>query len=303
MAVEVWRWVWQHSRSKRTERLVLLAIADCCNRADGSGAWPSMAELVRKTTLSERGVQTALARLVNLGELDIERNTGRGGVNRYRVLMNPAPDAPPHAVHPAGDAGGRTEDEPQVETRNPARGAPPQDMHPPQAVRGTPARGAPGTTNEPPTTQNPSTSETDVSTVNPIRDDVEQLCTRLAEWIVKNGNKAPTVGKRWRDAARLLIDVDERELSKALALIEWSQRNEFWRRNIQSMSKFREKYDALRLQANDEWATNARGGSRFETPASNAPKLLPASEKCEEHHRPKTNCGFCAADRKGKSSE
>lgn len=150
VAVEVWRWVWNQSRSTKSARLVLLAVADCCNAADGTGAWPSMAELCRKTALSERAVQTALAALVRLGELRVDRNGGPGGVNRYRVVMTPAESAPPQGMHPAGNAGVQKGESPQATTKDPAGNAPPADSAPPQGMRGTPADSAPGTTNEPP---------------------------------------------------------------------------------------------------------------------------------------------------------
>lgn len=88
---------------------------------------------------------------------------------------------------------------------------------------------------------------------NTGRPDVDQLCDRLRQWIIQNGSKPPTITKAWRDAARLMIDADGRELDKALRLIDWCQANEFWRSNILSMPTFRHKFDKLRLKANEEW--------------------------------------------------
>lgn len=64
----------------------MLAIADCTN-ASGNDAWPSMAELCRKTRLSERGVQKGIRRCEELGELQVLKNGGRGRTNRYRIIM------------------------------------------------------------------------------------------------------------------------------------------------------------------------------------------------------------------------
>jgi hypothetical protein len=94
------------------------------------------------------------------------------------------------------------------------------------------------------------------------RPDVEKLCAHLADWMIRNDCKPPTIGKAWRDAARLMLDNDHREFDKALALIDWCQQDGFWRRNIQSMSKFREKYDQLRLAALDEWQRKSRPDGR-----------------------------------------
>lgn len=94
-----------------------------------------------------------------------------------------------------------------------------------------------------------SSNEEDVAP----RDDVEALCTRLRDRMVDNGFKEPTITKAWRKDARLLLDKDGRELDKALNLIDWAHDSTFWRANIKSMSKFRDQYDTLRLQAVEDW--------------------------------------------------
>jgi hypothetical protein len=98
LAIEVVGWVFTHSRSKNAARLVMLAVADACNNPDGTGAWMSNAALMAKTNLSERAVQAGVAGAELLGELKVERNRGRGGVNRFTVVMTsacPADSAPP----------------------------------------------------------------------------------------------------------------------------------------------------------------------------------------------------------------
>jgi hypothetical protein len=96
----------------------------------------------------------------------------------------------------------------------------------------------------------------------PLRHDVDQLCTRLRDRMVGNGCKAPTITKAWRDAARLLLDKDERDLTKALNLLDWTQDDDFWRANIQSMPKFRAQYDQLRLKAVAEHEQKQRQTTR-----------------------------------------
>jgi len=107
----------------------------------------------------------------------------------------------------------------------------------------------------------------------PARLDVKALCDRLADGMVANDCLPPTITQGWRDAARLLIDKDGRELSKALALIDWCQADEFWRGNIKSMGKFREQYDTLRLRALSEWERGkGRGGGHvpFQCPTDDS---------------------------------
>jgi hypothetical protein len=77
--------------------------------------------------------------------------------------------------------------------------------------------------------------------------DVEKLCSVLQASMVANGCKKPTITKAWRDEARRLLDRDERPLEQALAVLAWSQADSFWKKNIQSIPKFREKYDRLRM--------------------------------------------------------
>lgn len=98
---------------------------------------------------------------------------------------------------------------------------------------------------------------TSSSSENPApREDVERVCRHLADRIVANGSKKPTITKRWRDAARLLMDKDGRTEEQVHAAIDWSQNNTFWVSNIQSMPTLREKYDTLRLQAQREQTSN-----------------------------------------------
>jgi hypothetical protein len=73
----------------------------------------------------------------------------------------------------------------------------------------------------------------DAAPDEPRRDDVERLCERLADHVETNTGRRPTITKGWRDSARLLIDRDK------------CQADEFWRSNILSMPKLREKFDQL----------------------------------------------------------
>ncbi len=94
VSVKVMSWVWDHSQAKGNVRLVLLAIADSAED-HGGNAYPGIERLKDKTKLSERTVQQCIARLLELGELEIER-PGRGGrdggrVTVYRVLIGGGP--------------------------------------------------------------------------------------------------------------------------------------------------------------------------------------------------------------------
>jgi hypothetical protein len=250
-------WVWSRSRSKPTQRLVLLAIADCANDR-GAEAYPSTATLMQKTGLSERGVRKAVAELEELGELSVDYKGGPHGCNRYRLIMDPAP----RAESPADDHTRHVVPGPQ-QTRHDMPGTR-HDMHPaPHAA--DPARGAadPAPHAENPAPRAPKPSEPsenrqEPSKVDPAppaqppdppRPDVDQVCRYLADRIEANGSKRPRITARWRQAARLMIDTDGRTADQILRAIDWCQNDEFWRANILSMPKLRERYDQLRLAA------------------------------------------------------
>jgi hypothetical protein len=85
-----------------------------------------------------------------------------------------------------------------------------------------------------------------------IRDDVERICNHLADRIAEDGSKRPPIGKGWHDAARLMLDKDGRTEAEVHAAIDWCQNHHFWRSNILSLPKLREKYDQLRKVAESE---------------------------------------------------
>jgi hypothetical protein len=92
------------------------------------------------------------------------------------------------------------------------------------------------------------TSPTTALAVATARPDVQRLIDHLAQRIHANGG-TPKPGKRWEDAARLMLDNDGLTETEIHGAIDWCQADEFWRANILSMPKLREKYDQLRLQA------------------------------------------------------
>lgn len=129
-----------------SEKAVLFVLA---YHADDAGvAWPSVPTLAAETSLSPRGVQSAIGRLAGAGLIEIERSSGRHA-NRYRLTMD--------STNPAAGAGW-SESEPRsgcrveprttcrVEAANPAAGAGFEDDQPrttcrvtPQLVQGNPA--------------------------------------------------------------------------------------------------------------------------------------------------------------------
>lgn len=225
-------WVWNHSSARDGQLLVLLAIADNANH-EGDNAFPSIAELSRKSRLSERGVRYALRGLEEAGCVVTSPQAGPGGCNRYRVVMDPAEIAAP----PADIAGGQILQGGNLQQQGG------------QSVTDGVSQIAPVTVLEPTTNPKDISSPIADATDDPIRDDVERVCQHLVDRIVANGSKRPTITKGWRTAARLLIDKDGRTEQQVHNAIDWSQGDAFWKSNILSMPKLREKYDQLRLAA------------------------------------------------------
>lgn len=163
MAIDVMTWVWNHSQSRHSARLVLLAIADSMNSAH-SWAWPSTKEIARKANLTDRAVQLAVADLAKLGELEVGYNEGPRGCNRFRVLMRtPEKFSPPKSFHPEEPSPPKDfhpTESVQADGTTPEDFSPPEDSSPPKSSTLTPEDFSPGTVKEP----KPKNSLTESST-------------------------------------------------------------------------------------------------------------------------------------------
>lgn len=278
MAQNVIDWVWKHSRAVNGSLIVLLAIAHEANR-DGEVEM-SAAELAAKCRLGERSVYRAAGELAAAGELGARDGGGRGRRTRYRVAMgNPANLAPFTDGNPANLAPFTEtlpDRHPLPDDRNPANLAPFTGDNDSSEGQGqlNPARSAPFETSDVFKTST-GIDEVQAKDVPAIasRPDVERLCQHLADRIEANGCNRPVITRKWRDAARLMIDRDGRTEQQITAAIDWCQDSEFWRSNILSMPKLREKYDQLRLQARRD---NGRGSSPEATGTARAREAIQA---------------------------
>jgi hypothetical protein len=81
------------------------------------------------------------------------------------------------------------------------------------------------------------------------RPDIDNLLDLLDTCLEQNGFKKPSRTKKNADAARLLLDKDGYKVEQVAWMIRWATNHEFWRSNIMSMSKLREKFDQLKAQA------------------------------------------------------
>ena len=97
-----------------------------------------------------------------------------------------------------------------------------------------------------------SSSAKPPAVAEPPREDVEALCVRLRDHIAGNTSKTPNITAKWRTEARLLLDRDDIPFDEAVRVLDWCQQDQFWKSNILSMPKFREKFAALQIKAHQQ---------------------------------------------------
>jgi hypothetical protein len=228
--------VWDHAAVSGGDLLVLLAMADFAHD-DGSGVYPLQSTLAAKARMTERNLRYCLEALETAGY--IERQGKRGTRISWRVDPNPANIATRQPA--SGQSGNGLPTEPSVKSsveKDSLRSSPTSDT----AANGDPS---------PPVAAAPPPRR--VEKPQSDRQDVDALCMLLAALMRERDPKVKipdteTKWRRWQDAARLLIDADERHFEEVEQVLRFSQADEFWKTNILSMPTFREKYDKLRAK-------------------------------------------------------
>lgn len=86
MSVQATTAVWNHSKARGADLIVMLAIADAANR-EGRNARPGMETLTKWTRKSERAVLYSIARLIKLGELQRMSSGVRGRVAVFTLFL------------------------------------------------------------------------------------------------------------------------------------------------------------------------------------------------------------------------
>ena len=85
--------------------------------------------------------------------------------------------------------------------------------------------------------------------INEHRPDVDAVCQHMAASVQRRTGRAPRITAAWRTQARLMIDRDGRSVEEITRIIDWAEGNDFWRANVLSVPKLRQKFDTLRLQS------------------------------------------------------
>lgn len=86
MSIQALAWVLENSQSELADRLVLIAIANHAD-AHGRNAWPSADQIAKEARVHRATVFRALARLCDLGELEVDPGgQGPGATNAYQIV-------------------------------------------------------------------------------------------------------------------------------------------------------------------------------------------------------------------------
>ena len=91
--------------------------------------------------------------------------------------------------------------------------------------------------------------------------DVDSIHYQLAEYLFEQMKKNnPEARKpdfnKWANDIRLMMEIDNRKEEQVRNMITWSQSNDFWKGNILSAKKLRDKYDQMKVQANQPYKNN-----------------------------------------------
>jgi hypothetical protein len=265
MSIRVMTAVWDHADVAGGDLLVLLAMADWADD-EGYGVFARQETLAAKARMKKRNLRYCLSELESAGYIS---RTGKrpSGAIEWRVDPDPANIAARHPI--AAETG---------------TGLPTDPLGDPSGKDVSNETSSSGALAEPsrPTSK---TADRNGNRMVPPADRAERLrqaagvlklCYTLRDLMLENDPKAKpkpsSVG--WMDAAKKLMRIDERHFEECMAVLEWSQRDEFWKGNVLSMPKFREKYPTLRAQ----WVRSRQQQCAAAAPVSSA-ELAAAFER------------------------
>jgi hypothetical protein len=109
---------------------------------------------------------------------------------------------------------------------------------------------------------NPKTSKT----LKEFSQETTDLTTHLIDMMKMNNPnvKIPSNLETWNDAIDKLQRLDKHDFWLIRSVIDWSQQDKFWKSNILSAPKLREKFDTLLLQAKEQGQKRSQQETAFE---------------------------------------
>ena len=157
-------------------------------------------------------------------------------VDKPKASRIPAPEEGGTTTFPQNDANRET-----VATIRDTVATPPDALAPGTGEQGNRGTGEQGNSE--------AIGDADLRAVEDPRPDVDAVCDAMAASVQRRTGRTPRVTAAWRTQARLMIDRDGRTVEEITRIIDWVDGNDFWRANVLSLPKLRQKFDTLRLQA------------------------------------------------------
>lgn len=231
--------VWELSPYKSSRLLIHLAIADHMDD-DGLG-FASWKQLQQKARTGRTTVYETIQKMITDGYLLVVEKSSQHAATVYQMLWPNTNNSEVQKPDPAksGVQSPDPSDNPGVQFA--ASEVQSLGPHPSYTSKRNPKKGF---------------MVGDASADNPVAKNPPQqaidLAELLAELIRANGSKSPKVTKRWVTDLDLMHRADNRTWNEIAGAIRWSQQDSFWRANILSPAKLREKFDQMRLQGNRE---------------------------------------------------
>lgn len=238
-------------------RILALALADHAHD-DGSRVFPSVSLLASKTLQSERTVQYQLRQLVDIGWLQVVRESagGRGRTSEYRISpewINGAKIAP----FPARETVQPEAETVQLTTRNGATAVAPEPSIEPSITSLRPNSRSDG---------EGLTLKPDDPAVDPEAIEDEKLARWMFALVLGLYPKQrPPNWRKWAGVLRLMRERDGHSRREIAELFRWANRDAFWQSNILSPGKLREQWATLWIRRQSE-SEAARTGVRGQAP-------------------------------------
>ena len=171
-------------------------------------------------------------------------------VDKARPSRLPEPTEGENGAFPQNDANRET-----VATIRDTVATPPEILAPGTGEQGNRGTGEQGNSE--------AIDDVDLRAVEDPRPDVDTVCDAMAASVNRRTGRTPRVTAAWRTQARLMIDRDGRSVDEIVRIIDWVDGNDFWRANILSVPKLRQKFDTLRLQSQRLRNGQSQGGQVF----------------------------------------
>lgn len=231
MSNEAVTWAFKAEGLTATQKFVLVALADWAD--EYHSCFPGQKKLAGKTNSSVATVRRALDVLQERGFIGRERRTRKGGYrtsDRYFLSVGSLPLNLPTAQ---SDYKANESSLPLTESILTAQSERAIDTSVNHQI-------------------NHQSGDVEVSPdVEVPREDVSAVVDFFSACLTRNDVKH-SVGKRWHDAARLLIDRDGYTVEQINWLSQWASVDQFWKGNILSLPKLREKFEQLKIRALSE---------------------------------------------------